>query len=185
MTPPLTVAAALGAVAWSLLFTLAPARAADACDALTARMIRATGASLAGRTGSLAVFRAADADRMSLDCRLPRRMTFGAREREPLAPYFVLIGLSAERLTGARAGTVEVLARQLHQDSLLADAPRQGVAGRAALRCETGPREDDLAGNLTVCVLAPSRPQGVHRHGAQGSPVLRRRAGLFAGPRAG
>lgn len=155
------------------LLAAAPAQAADGCDALTARMIRATGASLAGRKGSLAVFRAADAERMSLDCGTPRRMVFGSLAREPNRNYFMLIGLAAQALTGARADEVEVLALNLHQDSLLASQTRQGTAGRAALRCETGPRTDDLAG-LTVCVLVPNRP-----------PTLRRRAGLFAKAEAG
>lgn len=159
------------AAATALLIFLASitAQAADGCDALTARMIRATGASLAGRAGTIAVFRAADANRMSLECDKPRRMVFGALEREPRQPYFVLIGLAAQGLTGARAETVEVLALNLHQRSLLTQAPAEGRAGKAALRCETGRREDNLSGNHTVCVLVPSRPV-----------VLRRRAGLFA-----
>lgn len=142
------------------------ARAAEGCNGLTARMIRATGASLAGRSGSLAVFRAADADRMSLDCK-PRRMVFGAREREPDRAYFLLVGLAAKALAGAGAEEVEVLALNLHQRSLLTGAPQQGIAGPAALRCETGPREDGLADEVTVCVLVPNRPV-----------ALRRRAGL-------
>lgn len=162
-----------------LLLALAPppARAAETCDGLTARMIRTTGASLAGREGSLAVFRAADADRMSLDCGKPARMAFGSREREPRGGYFVLIGLAARGLTGTGArtgaGAVETLARRLHQDSLLTGEPQAGRAGPAALRCETGTRETpDLT--ATRCVLVRARP-----------PVLRRRAGLFPGPRAG
>lgn len=151
-----------------------PAQAADACDALTARVIRATGASLAGRAGPGAVFRAADAERMSLDCRKPHRMVFGALQREPDRTFFALIGQAAQALTGAPADAVAVLALNLHQDSLLADAPRRGVAGRAALRCETGPRDDSLAGNLTVCVLESNTP-----------PVLRRRASLFVRGAAG
>lgn len=165
MTPFMRVAATAG------LLTLAlngPTRAADACDALTATMIRATGASLAGRAGAGAVFRAADAERMSLDCRAPRRMVFGSREREPQPPFFTLIGRAAQALTGASAQAVEVLALHLHQDSLLTGVPRQGVAGRAALRCATGPRADALARSLTVCALVPNRPP-------------RRGDGLFAG----
>lgn len=175
------------AAATALLILLAApsGQAADGCDALTARMVRATGASLAGRTGAIAVFRAADADRMSLECgkpasriksasRIPRRMVFGALEREPRPPYFALIGLAAQGLTGARAEAVEVLALNLHQRSLLTQGPAEGRSGSAALRCETGPREDNLSGNLTVCVLVPSRPV-----------VLRRRAGLPASAFAG
>ena len=63
-----------------------PARATSGCDGLTARLIRATGASLAGRAGPIAVFRAADAERMSLDCRKPARLVFGDLEREPRRP---------------------------------------------------------------------------------------------------
>jgi hypothetical protein len=143
-----------------------PARAAEGCDALTARMIRATGASLAGRSGTLAVFRAADAERVSLDCRDPR-MVFAAREREPRPPFFTLIGLAARGFAGARANEAEVLALRLHQDSLLTGTPQEGRAGRAALRCETGPRGDALSGDLTVCVLRRGRPA-----------LLRGRAGL-------
>lgn len=165
----------IAALAGSLALVLAgPARAADACDALTARVIRATGASLAGRAGPGAVFRAADAERMSLDCRRPHRMVFGSLAREPDRTFFTLIGQAAQALTGARADAVAVLGLNLHQDSLLAGAPRQGAAGRAALRCETGPRDDSLAGNLTVCVLVPND-----------AAVLRRRAGLFARGTAG
>ncbi|WP_187278728.1 hypothetical protein [Methylobacterium sp. WL12] len=167
----------LRAAAFLVLATTIPAAAAprvDACDRLAATMIRATGASLAGRAGSLAVFRATDAERMSLDCRAPARMVFASRDREPTRGYYALIGRAARALTGAAAEAAEVLARQVHQDSLLADAPRQGIAGKAALRCETGPRDDALAGDLTVCVLVPNRP-----------PALRRRAGLSHGARAG
>ncbi|GJE61888.1 hypothetical protein [Methylobacterium trifolii] len=147
------------ALATACLLLAAPVAArADACDALAAKVIRVTGASVAGRNGPLAVFRAADAERMSLDCRAPRRMVLGALEREPAPAYFVLIGLAAQALTGARPAEVETLALVLHQDSLLAGAPRQGAAGPAALRCETGPRADGLAGESTVCVLAPTRP---------------------------
>lgn len=157
-----------------------PARAApraprvDSCDRLTAATIRATGASLAGRAGTLAVFRATDAERMSLDCRAPARMVFASRDRDPPRGFYALIGRAAHVITGADAAAAEVLALRVHQDSLLADAARQGVAGKAALRCETGPRDDALAGDLTVCVLVPNRP-----------PVLRRRAGLPHGGTAG
>ncbi|WP_036302612.1 hypothetical protein [Methylobacterium sp. 77] len=158
-----------------------PAWAADACDRLTARMIRATGASLAGREASFAVFRAADADRMSLDCRTPARMAFGSRDREPAGAFFVLIGLAAEGLTGAKAGAVETLARDLHRDSLLTGLPQTGRAGHAALRCEvSGQGLADALGlggaspDLTRCLLVRHR-----------KTVLRRRAGLFGGAQAG
>ena len=60
----------------------APARA-DSCDGLTVRLIRGTGVALAGRSGLIVVFRAADAERMSLDCAAPRRLLFRSAEREP------------------------------------------------------------------------------------------------------
>lgn len=154
------------------LIPAGPASAADACDALTAKIIHDTGASLAGRAGSGAVFRAADAERMSLACRTPHRMVFGSLAREPDRRFFALVGGAAEALTGAKAEAVETLALTLHQESLLTGAPRRGVVGRAALRCETGPREDSLAGSLTVCLVTAAEP-------------LRRRAGLFAGRPAG
>lgn len=138
-----------------LILAAAPLPATAGCDGLTARMIRATGASLAGRSGSLAVFRAADAERMSLDCRKPARMVFGDLAREPRREFFVLVGLAAAGLTGTPAGDAQTLALQLHQDSLLSGEPREGVIGQAAIRCETGPREDGLAGDLSVCVLVP------------------------------
>ncbi|MGU3537776.1 hypothetical protein [Methylobacterium sp. A54F] len=130
-----------------------PAAAADACDRLAARMIRATGASVAGRIGPIAVFRAADAERMSLDCRKPARLLLGALEREPEPRFFTLVGLAAEGLAGVSAEQATVLALNTHQDSLLADAPREGRLGRFVLRCETGPRADALAPIRTVCLL--------------------------------
>ena len=138
------------------LLAATPAAAADACDVLTAKVIRVTGASLAGRTGEYAVFRAQDAERMSLDCRSPARITLASLDREPDKAYFALVGLAARALTGADAERAEVLALNLHQDSLLADAPRRGATGRALMLCETGPRQDALAGDLTVCRIAPA-----------------------------
>lgn len=173
----LSLVLSLAAIVLSLPAEARPATAPDSCDRLTARIIRATGASLAGREGSRAVFRAEDADRMSLECRAPPRMAFGSRHREPAGGYFVLIGLAAEGFTGAKAGAVEILARDLHQDSLLTGMARTGRAGRAALRCEAGGQaigQSDAAPVLTRCVLVPHRP-----------PALRRRAGLFPGRQAG
>ncbi len=162
------------ALAAGFIATMAggPTQAADACDVLTARVIRTTGASLAGRAGTGAVFRAADAERMSLACRAPRRIVLGSLAREPDRRFFALIGAAAHALTGARAEEVEGLALNLHQDSLLTGMPREGIAGRAALRCETGPRADGLAGSLTVCLVTSVEP-------------LRRRAGLFVNRPAG
>ena len=139
-----------------------PARAADACDTLTARIIRTTGASLAGRAGAVAVFRVQDAERLSLDCRTPARITLASRDREPPRTYFALVGLAARALTGVDPAYAEVLALNLHQDSLLASAPRRGRTGPALMLCETGPRADALAGDLTVCRIAPA--PGLSRH---------------------
>lgn len=170
MTLPLRLAAIL---LFPMLYAAAPAAAADGCDALTARMIRATGASLAGREGARAVFRAADAERMSLDCRA-HRMVFSALEREPTRRYYALIGLAAGALTGAKPETVETLALRLQQGALITGRPQKGVAGRAALRCETAPDTDPFASPRTRCVLIPST-----------RTVLRHRAGLPVGAQAG
>ncbi|XYD08620.1 hypothetical protein R1A27_27285 [Methylobacterium sp. NMS12] len=145
----------LAVLAGALLLGPAPARAADACDVLAARVIRTTGASLAGRAGPVAVFRAQDAERLSLDCRAPARITVASRDREPAPAYFVLIGRAAQALAGADAAAVEVLALNLHQASLLADAPRRGGVGRILMLCETGPRTDALRDDRTVCRVAP------------------------------
>lgn len=169
------------ALALPILIPLGPAHAADACDALTARIIRATGASLAGRAGPGAVFRAADAERMSLACRAPRRMVFGSLSREPERRFFNLVGQAAQALTGAKAEAVETLALALHQDSLLTGTPRQDRIGQVTLRCETGPRDDSLAGSLTVCIVTAAKPASAK----PASRPLRRRAGLFANRLAG
>lgn len=173
MTVRIPVACVL---ALSILIPAGPASAAEACDALTAKIIRVTGASLAGRAGSGAVFRAADAERMSLTCRAPRRMVFGSLSREPGRRFFALVGEAAAALTGAKAEAVETLGLILHQESLLTGMPRRDRVGRTDLRCETGPRDDSLAGSLTVCIVTVAKPV---------SEILRRRAGLFAGPPAG
>lgn len=154
------------------LLACAPARA-DACDALAAKMIRTTGASFVGREGSLSVFRAADAERMSLDCGAPRRMAFLSREREPDRPYYVLVGLAAGALAGARPAEAEALAVRLHQDSLLTGLPQQGRAGPVVMRCATGDRPDGFSDG-TLCRVAAAR-----------TPPSRRRAGLSGGGRPG
>lgn len=146
------------AVLACLLVASGTAHAADACDGLTAKVIRQTGASLAGRTGAEAVFRAQDAERMSLDCRAPARITVASRDREPPRAYFALVGLAARALTGVDAGYAEVLALNLHQDSLLASAPRRGGTGPALMLCETGLRADALRDHRTVCRVAPAAP---------------------------
>ncbi|MCB4802419.1 hypothetical protein QO001_001967 [Methylobacterium brachiatum] len=145
----------LAALAGALVLAAAPALAADACDALAAKVIRITGASLAGREGPFAVFRAQDAERMSLDCRAPARITIASRDREPPRAYFTLVGLAARALTGTDVPGAEVLALNLHQDSLLADAPQRGGTARAVMLCEPGPRTDGLRDDLTVCRVAP------------------------------
>lgn len=162
--PLLTILACLAAL---------PAHA-ESCDALAARVIRVTGASLAGRAEPGAVFRAADAERMSLDCRAPRRIVLGVLDREPIPRFFALVGLAAKALAGSDPARAEVLARRLHQDSLLASTPMRGAVGRIGLRCETGPRGDSLAGLLTVCVVEAER-----------GAVLHRKAHLPRGARAG
>ena len=157
----------------SALVSAEPAQAsADACDALTVQVIRLTGASLVGRDGTLVVFRAADAERMSLDCRTPRQVLISSRRREPPGAYFVLIGLAAQALVGGKPAEVETLARRLHQETLLTGASREGRAGPVRLRCEPGDRIDGSSRG-TLCRLAPDRPP------------LRRRAGLFEGAPAG
>lgn len=174
-----SIACLLTAIALSS--TPDPATAGDSCDRLAARMIRATGASLAGREASLAVFRAGDADRMSLDCRAPTRMAFGSRDQAPARAFFVLIGLAAEGLVGTKAGKVEALARTLHRDARLTGLAQAGQAGNAALRCETsGQGLTDTLGlggpapDLTRCMLTRHR-----------RTILRRRAGLFDGAQLG
>ncbi|WP_244507765.1 hypothetical protein [Methylobacterium phyllostachyos] len=141
-----------------------PAHAADACDALAAKVIRETGASLAGRAGPFAVFRAEDAERMSLDCRAPARITVASRDREPSQAYFILVGRAARAVAGADPAAAEVLALNLHQASLLADAPRRGGFGKALMLCETGPRADALRDDLTVCRIAPRPGRSRSRH---------------------
>jgi hypothetical protein len=140
------------------------AHAADACDRLTAKVIRATGASLAGRGGAVAVFRAQDAERLSLDCRIPARITVASRDREPSPAYFALVGRAAEALAGT-AADAEVLALNLHQASLLGDAPRRGGTGAVLMLCETGPRIAAFEDGRTVCRVA-ARPRLSRTRGA-------------------
>jgi hypothetical protein len=141
-----------------LLLSLGSTARADSCDGLTVRLIRGTGVALAGRSGSLVVFGAADADRMSLDCAAPRRLLFRSDLREPPRAFFVLIGLAARTLTGAPAEPVETLALRLHQDSLLTGAPQLGRVGGAVLRCDPGDRPDGF-GVGSLCRVAADRPQ--------------------------
>ncbi|MEH3119667.1 MAG: hypothetical protein PGN25_19330 [Methylorubrum populi] len=151
-----------------LAFTLALAASAraDSCDGLTVRLIRGTGAALAGRTGSLVVFRAVDADRMSLDCAAPRRLLFRSDRREPPRAFFVLIGLAARTLTGAPADAAEALALRLHEDSLLTGEPQLGRTGGAVLRCDPGDRADGLSAG-SLCRLAQDRPPRRSDRGAR------------------
>ena len=157
------LAASLAVLAFSV-----PARA-DSCDGLTVRLIRATGASLVGRVGATVVFRAADAERFSLDCGRPRRLLFHARARAPQGAYFVLIGLAARALTGAPEGEVEILARRLHQESLLTGEARLGRVGGAVLRCDPGDRPDGF-GLGTLCRAAADRPFPRRRAGLEPAP---------------
>ncbi|AWN38294.1 hypothetical protein [Methylobacterium radiodurans] len=143
-----------------------PARA-DSCDALTARVIRVTGASLAGRAEPGAVFRAADADRMSLDCRAPARIVIGSAERRPPVGWFTLVGLAAESLGRARLRDAQVAALNLHQDALLAGAPMLAQVDDVAIRCEAGPGAVALSGWASLCVVERRR----ERPGRRGALV--------------
>jgi len=152
----------------ALVFALGTAAQADSCDGLTVRLIRETGVALAGRSGATVVFRAADANRMSLDCAMPRRLAFRSDLREPPRGFFVLIGLAAHTLAGAPADSVETLARRLHQDSLLTGAPQLGRIGGAVVRCDPGDRPDGF-GVGSLCRLAAERPgRGLSRAAAPG-----------------
>ena len=166
------------AAAFAAVLLAAPARA-DSCDGLTVRLIRATGASLVGRTGSLVVFRAADAERFRLDCQSPRRLLFRSERREPLGAYFVLVGEAAHALTGAPEEAVETLTRRLHQDSLLTGSAQLGRVGGAVIRCDPGDRPDGF-GLGTLCRVAADRPgRGLSRR------TLHHKAGLSAAAPAG
>jgi len=152
----------------ALVFALGTAAQADSCDGLTVRLIRETGVALAGRSGATVVFRAADANRMSLDCAMPRRLAFRSDLREPPRGFFVLIGLAARTLAGAPADSVETLAQRLHQDSLLTGAPQLGRVGGAVVRCDPGDRPDGF-GVGSLCRLAAERPgRGLSRVAAPG-----------------
>jgi len=152
----------------ALVFALGTAAQADSCDGLTVRLIRETGVALAGRSGATVVFRAADANRMSLDCAMPRRLAFRSDLREPPRGFFVLIGLAAHTLAGAPADSVETLAQRLHQDSLLTGAPQLGRVGGAVVRCDPGDRPDGF-GVGSLCRLAAERPgRGLSRAAAPG-----------------
>lgn len=147
------IAASVGFVL--LIASLTPAQASG-CDALIARLIRGTGASFAGQSGRLAVFRAADAERMSLDCGRSRQMIFTSLYRQPPRQYFVLIGSSAQTLLGARAASVEDLAIRLQMEALASGQPRQGRTGPTRLRCETSDRPDGFSDG-TLCRLFADR----------------------------
>ena len=155
----MTLRALLAGLLLSLVLTV-PA-GADSCDRFTVRLIRGTGVALAGRSGSTVVFRAVDADRMSLDCAPPRRLLFRSDRREPPRAFFVLIGLAAKTLTGASPEAVEALALRLHQDSLLTGEPQPGRSDGAVLRCDPGDRPDGIGGG-SLCRLAPDRPHRGH-----------------------
>ncbi|WP_232630795.1 hypothetical protein [Methylobacterium sp. Leaf118] len=172
-------AVSLVALPLALALALAAPARAESCDGLTIRLIRGTGASLVGRIGPRVVFRAADAERFSLDCARPPRLLFHAPVREPQGSYFVLIGLTARVLTGAPEDPVEALARQLHQDSLLTGLPQLGRVGGAVLRCDPGDRPDGF-GAGTLCRVAADRSARTAPAQA-GRPFPRRRAGLEPG----
>ena len=154
-----------GPVALGLVTVSGGPALADGCDVLIAKMIRGTGASFAGRDGALAVFRAADAERMSLNCGGARQMVFASLHRQPNRYYFVLIGLSARTLLGAQARSVEDLAIRLQLAALASGVPQEGRAGPARLRCETGDRPDGFSDG-TLCRLAADRPPKTRRKAA-------------------
>lgn len=162
---------ALAVLAAAMISLAAPSNArADGCDGVIARLIRETGASFAGRAGALAVFRAADAERMSLVCGRSPEMVFRSAYRAPNRYYFVLIGLSGHALLGARAQGVEALALALHQAAVETGQPQAGIVGPVLLRCDASPALDLLTPSV-LCRLAPA-PRG-------------RRAELFAARAAG
>ena len=149
----------LGAVLTGLALCFAcpaPVRA-DSCNTLTVRLIRGTGAALAERSGSLVLFRAIDADRMSLTCGKPPRLLLRSDWREPPRSYFILVGLAATTLAGTSTESAEALALRLHQDSLLTGEPQLGRSDGIVIRCEPGDRPDGLSAG-TLCHLAPDRP---------------------------
>lgn len=147
-----------------LIIDLTPAQASG-CDALIAKMIRGTGASFAGQSGRLAVFRAADAERMSLDCGRSRQMVLASLHREPPRNYFVLIGLAAQTLLGARAASVEDLAIRVQREALASGQPQEGRAGPARLRCSTSDRPDGFSDG-TFCRLDADRGSKLRRKAA-------------------
>ena len=58
-----------------------------------------------------------------------------------------------------------MLALNLHQDSLLSDAPRRGATGPALMLCETGARSDALPDDRTVCRVVPATVHPRLSHG--------------------
>ncbi len=130
---------------------------ADGCDALTVRLIRATGASLAGRTGPLVVFRAADAERMSLSCGRPNVVLLRSALREPNGFYFLLVGQAGHTLTGASVEAVETLAKTLHQATLLTGMVQTARLGPLDMECEPGDRPDGFHGGALCQITAATR----------------------------
>ncbi|MFE1602038.1 hypothetical protein [Methylobacterium sp. ID0610] len=128
----------IGLVALAGLAAAAPARA-DACAALAGRFVTTTGAALAGRSGSTVAFGAADADLMLLDCRIPRQVILRSRFAEPNRSTFVLIGLAAKALAGARAEEAETLALALHRSVRLSGGGASGRAGPVEIACSAAP----------------------------------------------
>ncbi|WFT79354.1 hypothetical protein QA634_29730 [Methylobacterium sp. CB376] len=112
---------------------------ADACARLAGRVVTVTGAAIAGRSGSTVAFGAADADLMLLDCRAPGRMILRARFAEPSRATFVLVGLAAQALAGARAEEAERLALVLHRAAREGGGPASGRAGPVAITCTAVP----------------------------------------------
>ncbi|GJE02697.1 hypothetical protein GMJLKIPL_4646 [Methylobacterium isbiliense] len=142
-----------------LLLGSAVGAQADACARLAGRFVTTTGAAIAGRSGSVVAFGAADADLMLLDCAAPRRVILRSRFAEPNRYTFVLIGLAARALTGARAEEAEALALRLHRAVRLTGTDRSGQAGRAEILCGARPAGEFL----TNCLVRAAQPHALRR----------------------
>ncbi|MGY2049508.1 hypothetical protein [Methylobacterium sp. JK268] len=139
------------------LGTLSPARA-DPCAALAGRFVTVTGAAIAGRSGATVAFGAADADLMLLDCRAPGRVILRSRFAEPNRYTFVLVGLAARALAGARPEEAEALALALHAAARRAGGAQAGRAGPVAITCSAEPAGEFRTSCLLRRVAARARP---------------------------
>ncbi|ACL61275.1 hypothetical protein [Methylobacterium nodulans] len=133
----------------------ASAARADACGTLAGRFVTVTGAAFAGRSGSTVAFGAADADLMLLDCRAPRQVILRSRFAEPNRYTFVLIGLAAKALAGARPEEAETLALALHRAARLGGTGRAGRAGPVEITCTAAPVGEFLSSCLVRALRGP------------------------------